>query len=106
MENIGNNLIFKCNTRKKGFLYAPKHKHMTSEPEPTDWGSDSPPPWRYVPHLVRRKPGTVRGWRAGGVAVLVRYVKWVGRTRGVGGARNLPFLRPGWHDGEATGKGA
>ena len=29
MENIGNNLIFKCKTRKMGFLYAPKHKHMT-----------------------------------------------------------------------------
>ena len=29
MENIGNNLIFKCKTRKMDFLYAPKHKHMT-----------------------------------------------------------------------------
>ena len=29
MENIGNNLVFKCKTRKMGFLYAPKHKHMT-----------------------------------------------------------------------------
>ena len=29
MENIGNNLIFKCKTRKMGFLYAPKRKHMT-----------------------------------------------------------------------------
>ena len=28
-ENIGDNLIFKCKTRKMGFLYAPKHKHMT-----------------------------------------------------------------------------
>ena len=29
MENIGNNLMFKCKTRKMGFLYPPKHKHMT-----------------------------------------------------------------------------
>ena len=29
MEKIGNNLIFKCKTRKMGFLYAPKHKLMT-----------------------------------------------------------------------------
>ena len=29
MENIRNNLIFKCKTRKMSFLYAPKHKRMT-----------------------------------------------------------------------------
>ena len=29
IERIGNNLILKCKTRKMGFLYAPKHKHMT-----------------------------------------------------------------------------
>ena len=33
MENIGNNLIFKCKIRKMGFLYAPKHKHMTAPRE-------------------------------------------------------------------------
>ena len=29
MENIGNNFSLKCKTRKMGFLYAPKHKHVT-----------------------------------------------------------------------------
>ena len=42
MENIGNNLIFKCKTRKMGFLYAPKHKHMTLlfglRPATPGWG--------------------------------------------------------------------
>ena len=32
MENIGNNLILKCKTKKMSFLYAPKHKHMTRTP--------------------------------------------------------------------------
>ena len=36
--------------------------------------------------------GTVRWWRAGNVAELVRYVKWAGRTRGGQGGRGIrPF---------------
>ena len=50
MENIGNNLIYKRKTRKMGFLYAPKHKHMT----PTlPWGACfSPLGENFSPILV------------------------------------------------------
>ena len=45
-----------------------------ASPSP-DWDSESPPPRRYGPQLVRNKPGMVRWWRAGDVAELLRYVK-------------------------------
>ena len=52
------------------------------EPTPMNWGSESPPPRPYAPLPVRRGPGMVAGWREGGVAGLVCYVKWAVRTRG------------------------
>ena len=62
MENIGNNFIFKCKTRKMGFLYAPKHKHMTHTPNKhrrsknrTPYGSHQRTPTSH------REPH--RGWR-------------------------------------------
>ena len=61
---------------------APRPASPSPEPTPTDWGSELPPPRQYAPQPVRREPGTVRGWRAGDVVELVRYVKWAGRTRG------------------------
>ena len=61
---------------------APRPASPSPEPTPTDWGSESPLPVQYAPQPARREPATVRGWRAGDVAELVRYVKWVGRTRG------------------------
>ena len=61
---------------------APRPASPSSEPTPTDWDSESPPPRRYAPPPVRRGPRTVAGWTAGDVAELVRYVKWAGRTRG------------------------
>ena len=61
---------------------APRPDSPSPEPRPTDWDSESPQPRRYVPPPVRRGPGTVAGWMAGDVAVLVRYVKSAGRTRG------------------------
>ena len=51
-------------------------------PAGTDWDSESPPPRRYAPPPVRRRPGTVAGWAEGDVAELARYVKWAGKTRG------------------------
>ena len=61
---------------------APRPASPSPETTPTDSGSESPAPRRYAPPAVRRGPRTVAGWRAGGVAELVRYVKWAGRTRG------------------------
>ena len=61
---------------------APRPASPSAEPKLTDWDSETPPPRRYAPPPVRRGPGTVAGWTAGGVAELVRYVKWAGRTRG------------------------
>ena len=61
---------------------APRPARPSPEPTLTDWGSESPPPWQYVPQPGRREPGTVRGWRAGDLAELDRYVKWAGRMRG------------------------
>ena len=52
------------------------------EPTPTEWYSESPPPWQYAPPPVRSKPGTVTGRAEGDVAELARYVKWAGKTRG------------------------
>ena len=48
---------------------------------PTEWDSESPPPRQYAPPPVRRRPGTVAGWREGEMAELARYVKWAGKTR-------------------------
>ena len=61
---------------------APRPASPSPEPTPTNWDSGSPPPRRYAPPPVRRGPGTVAGWTAGDVADLVRYPKWVARTRG------------------------
>ena len=61
---------------------APQPTSPSPEPKPTDWGSELPLPWRYARQPARRAPGTVPGWRAGGVAELVRYVKWEARKRG------------------------
>ena len=63
---------------------APRPASPSPEPTPTDWGSESPPPRQYAPQPVQREPGTVKGWRAGDVAELVRYLKWAGTTRGFG----------------------
>ena len=51
------------------------------EPTLTDWGSESPLPWRYARRPARRLQWMVLGWRAGEVAELVRCVKWAERTR-------------------------
>ena len=59
---------------------APRPASPSQEPTPTDLDSESPPPRRYAP--PRRRPGTVAGWAEGDVAVLARYVKWAGKTRG------------------------
>ena len=65
------------------------------EPTRTDWGSEYQLPRRYGGHPAQRVPGTVRGWRAGDVAGLVRYVKWAGRTRGGRERRGThPFCDP------------
>ena len=86
---------------------APRPASPSPEPTPTDWGSESPPPRRYAPPPVRKGPGTIRGWRAGDVTELVRYVKWAGTTRGgVGEGRGPPLQRAGRQGGEAKGKGA
>ena len=61
---------------------APRPASPGPEPTPTDWDSESPPPRRYAPPPVRRRPGTVAGWTDGDVAELARYVKWAGKTRG------------------------
>ena len=61
---------------------APRPASPSPGQTPMDWDSESPPLRRYAPPPVRRGPGTVAGWTAGDVAELVRYVKWVGRTRG------------------------
>ena len=61
---------------------APRPASPSPEPTPTDWDSESPPPRRYAPPPVRRRPGTVLGWTEGDVAELARYVKWAGKTRG------------------------
>ena len=70
---------------------APQLASPSPEQTPTDWDLESPPPRRYAPPPVRRGPGTVPGWTAGEVAVLVRYVKWAGRT---GGRRERRGIRP------------
>ena len=86
---------------------APRPASPSPEPTQTDWGPESPLPRRYAPQPVPREPGTVRGWRAGDVAELVRYVKCPGRTRGgAPEARDPPLQRPGGQPGEAEGKGA
>ena len=54
---------------------------LGAEPTPTDWVSASPLPRHLARHPARREQGRVQGWRAGGMAELVRYVKWAGRTR-------------------------
>ena len=61
------------------------------EPTRTDRSSELPPPRQYAPRPVRREPGIVWEWRAGDVAELVCYVKWVGRTRG---GRERSGIRP------------
>ena len=60
----------------------PRPASPSPEPTPTDWDSESPPPRQYAPPPVRRRPGTVAGWKEGDVAELARYVKWAGKTRG------------------------
>ena len=61
---------------------APRPASPSPEATPTDWDSESPPPWQYALPPVRRGPGTVAGWTEGDVAELARYVKWAGKTRG------------------------
>ena len=61
---------------------APWPASPSPEPTLTDWGSALPLPRHCVRHPARREPETVKGWRAGEVAALVRYVKMAGRTRG------------------------
>ena len=61
---------------------APRPASCSPEPTLTDCSSVLPLPRHYVRHPARREPGTVRGWRTGEMAELIRYVKWAGRTRG------------------------
>ena len=88
--------------RAEGALRAASH---SPEWTPTDWGSELPPPRRYAPPPVRRGPGTVAGRTAGGVADLVRYAKWAGRTRGGWSGRG-PAPSATWSAGrEGPGRG-
>ena len=60
-----------------------RHGHTSPSPKPTqtDWGGALPLPRHYAPHPAQREQGTVRGWRAGGVAELVLCLKPVAWTR-------------------------
>ena len=61
--------------RAGGAEGAPRPASPGTEPMPTDWDLESPPPRQYAPPPVRRGPGTVAGRMTGDVAELVRYVK-------------------------------
>ena len=89
-----------------GATVASQPETLSPEPTPTDWGSESPLPQRYVRRPARRVPWTVQGWRAGDVAELVRYVKWAGRTRGGQERRGICTFRDLVHRaGTGAGEG-
>ena len=86
---------------------APRLASPSPEPTPTDWNSESPPPRQYATLPVRRGPGTVAGWLAEKVAELVRYVKWVEKTRGRREKRGTrPFSDLVGRAGRPPGRGA